>query len=183
MLRNKPGADTAEALAAIEVDLTVSRTIQLQTYNLVPGTRDLAELQALHQHIFQDLFDWAGRLRTIDMRRGQGQFFAPQAGLETNAFHVFTSLKDKKFLQGLGRASFVDELAVFYDQLNYIHPFREGNGRTQRLFWSRVAHDAGWVLDWRPIHGEELNEVSRAAREEGKLAALRDALAQCVAPT
>lgn len=180
VLRNLPGAETTEQLAAIEVDLTVSRTIQLQTNYLVPHTRDLGELRALHRHVFQDIFDWAGEIRTIDMRRGQGKFFAPRAGIEANAFHVFNALREKGHLRDLSREAFIHELADFYDQVNFIHPFREGNGRTQRLFWSRVAHDAGWALDWRPIHGEQLDEVSRAAREDGNLAVLEEALALCV---
>lgn len=118
ILRNLPGASTADQLAEIEVDLTVSRTIQLQTYNLVAPTRDLVELQALHKHIFQDIFDWAGEIRTIDMRRGRGKFFAPKAGIETNALHVFGALHEKEHLRELHRDVFVRELASFYDQLN-----------------------------------------------------------------
>ena len=180
ILRNLLGATTAEQLAEFEGDLISSRTIQLLTYDLVPHTCDLAEVQGIHKHIFQDLFDWAGDIRTIDMRRGDGEFFAPREGIEINAFHVFEALREKNQLRGLGREEFVHELADFYDQLNFIHPFRDGNGRTQRLLWSRVALKAGWVLDWRPIHGEVLDEVSRAAREERDLEPLREALAVCV---
>lgn len=182
ILRNLVNARSAEELAGFEADLTAGRTIQLQASDLVPPTRDLTELRSLHRHIFQDLFDWAGEIRTIDMRRGQGKFFAPCVGIESNAFHVFTALSEKDHLQGLPRDDFIRELADFYDQLNFIHPFREGNGRTQRLFWSRLSHDAGWVLDWRPIHGEQLDEVSRAAREDGKLADLQAAFTLCVFP-
>jgi cell filamentation protein len=180
VLRNIPGASTSRELAALEVDLSSSRTIQLLTYDLVPHTGDLAEVQGIHKHLFQDLFDWAGELRTIDMKRGSGKFFAHHSGIRTNSFHVFAALRDKKSLRELKRDEFVNELANFYDQLNFIHPFRDGNGRTQRLFWSRIALNAGWVLDWRPIHGDVLDEVSRAAREEGDLESLRAALTLCV---
>lgn len=182
VLRNLLGAETAHELAAAEVDITVGRTIQLQTNNLVPSTRDMVEFRALHRHIFQDLFDWAGEFRTIDMRRGDGEFFAPQSGIETNAFHAFNTLKEDNYLVGIDRDTFIYKLADHYDHVNFIHPFRDGNGRTQRLFWSRIAHKAGWILDWRPIHGEQLNEVSRVARELGDLAGLREALALCVRP-
>ncbi|MFJ2621306.1 Fic family protein [Glutamicibacter sp. NPDC087344] len=76
----------------------------------------------------------------------------------------------------------MDALTSFYDELNYIHPFREGNGRMQRTFWSRVAFAAGWILDWRPIHGTELNEASRAAREDRTMEPLRNALMKCLRP-
>lgn len=140
----------------------------------------MAELRALHWHIFQDIFEWAGQLRMIDMRRGNGKFFAPAAGLTVNLSYFFESLRADDYLSGLERREFLHGLARFYDDLNFIHPFREGNGRVQRLFWSRVSLDAGWLLDWRPIHGAELDEVSRAAREDGDLAGLVGALDRCL---
>lgn len=182
VLRNLLGATTRDQLALFEGDLTTSRTIQVQANSLVAHTRDLDEVRALHRHLFQDLFTWAGEIRTIDMRRGEGQFFAPCAFIETNAFHLFADLRAENHLNGLNREEFVQQLSRFYDLLNHIHPFREGNGRTQRLFWSRVAADAGWALDWRPIHGDQLDKVSRAAREDGDLASLQRALDLCVRP-
>ena len=56
----------------------------------------------------------------------------------------------------------------------YAHPFREGNGRAQRVFWSRVARDAGWHLDWRRVSAERNNEASRAAMERSDLRPLRE---------
>jgi cell filamentation protein len=51
----------------------------------------------------------------------------------------------------------------------YIHPFREGNGRTQRIFWNRLALEAGWQLDWQPIHGEENHAAARAGSDDEDL--------------
>lgn len=182
VLRNLVEARTRKDLAAAESDLTTVRTIQLLDHDLVGHSRDLLEVCALHRQLFQDVYAWAGEIRTIDMRRGEGQFFAPCGDIELNAHHMFASLHGENCLKGLGKEQFLARLADFYDQLNYIHPFREGNGRTQRLFWSRVAFDAGWVLDWRPIHGGLLDEVSRLAREERNLLPLREALEQCLFP-
>jgi len=93
-----------------------------------------------------------------------------------------TTLAEQDFLTGSNRAVFVDQLSRFYDELNFIHPFREGNGRTQRTFWARVAFSAGWILNWAPIHGEELNEASRLAREDRNFSRLNQALDKCVSP-
>lgn len=182
ILRNLVGARTAEELARYESDLTTGRTVQVQANDLVVHSRDLAELRSIHRHLFQDIYGWAGEIRTIDMRRGAGQFFAPVAGIDTNAFHVFAALRECEYLQNLGQQRFVQELARFYDDLNFVHPFRDGNGRVQRLFWSRVSYQAGWILDWRPIHGDLLDEVSRVAREEGSRGDLESALSLCVSP-
>jgi cell filamentation protein len=66
----------------------------------------------------------------------------------------------------------VKRLAYYYDQLNFIHPFREGNGRTQRIFWTRVARDAGYEIDWDAATGDENDEASRVAAEEMDLSNL-----------
>ncbi|MBC9954036.1 Fic family protein [Leucobacter sp. cx-42] len=173
---------TSEALAVAEADLHFVRALQIHENNLVPHTRDLEELKQLHRHLFQDLFAWAGEIRTIDMKRGEGKFFAPCAWIELNAQHAFAALREENYLRNLSRSDFIVRLAFHYDAVNFIHPFREGNGRTQRFFWSRVALEAGWVLDWRPIHGEELNEASRVAREDGDMGLLLQALEKCVSP-
>ncbi len=68
---------------------------------------------------------------------------------------------------------FVERLAYYYDQLNYIHPFREGNGRTQRVFWTRVARDAGYEINWDAIIGDENDEASRIAAEAMDLSGLK----------
>ena len=182
LLLNLIGAKTSAELARAEADLVAVRIIQLRDHHLVAPTRDIQEVLGLHKHLFQDLFSWAGEIRTIDMKRGNGQFFAPCAGIPANLHHVFMNLSGHGYLRGLNQEQFTEALARFYDHLNFIHPFREGNGRVQRLFWSRVAFDAGWVLDWAPVYGSELNESSRLAREEGDLTALQQTLAKCGRP-
>ena len=67
---------------------------------------------------------------------------------------------------------FIEMLAHFYDQLNYIHPFREGNGRAQRIFWTRVAIDAGYEINWDKVVGQENDKASRIAAEEMDLSLL-----------
>lgn len=67
---------------------------------------------------------------------------------------------------------FVERLAYHYEKVNYIHPFREGNGRTQRIFWNRISLQAGWQLDWRPVHGEENHVAARAGSDQQDLGPL-----------
>lgn len=81
-------------------------------------------------------------------------------------------LRADKELRGMGREQFIERLAYHYDQFNYVHPFREGNGRTQRVFWNRVARDAGWQLDWRAVRGATNDRASRAASEQRDLGPL-----------
>lgn len=182
VLKNLVGATTPEELAAAESELFHARVIQLRDHNLVPPTRDAEEIKGLHRHLFQDVYEWAGEYRTIDMRRGVGEHFAPRDHIPYLVENVMAKLAEREQLSGLRRETFVREITELYDELNFIHPFREGNGRMQRTFWARVSFSAGWILDWRPIHGQELDETSRIAREEGNSKPLYQALDKCIAP-
>lgn len=98
------------------------------------------------------------------------------------ANYVFSELDRENYLKGLSADAFIDRLAYFYDQLNYIHPFREGNGRVQRIFWSRVAKDAGYHINWDKVVGSENDEASRLAAEQMDLSAVITMLKKIVKP-
>jgi cell filamentation protein len=134
ILRNLIGARTKKSLEDAEGSLSFARLVQLRDRPAKP-TGDLAQLRAIHRHLFQDLYDWAGQIRTVDIRKN------------------------------------VD-----------IHPFREGNGRVQRVFWNRIALAAGWQLDWRPVHGDVNDRASRAASDQRDLGPLHAMFDQIVTP-
>jgi cell filamentation protein len=183
LLRNKIGAQTKVALEEAEGDLVFARTAQLMDHP-VPGTGDLRELQEIHRHLFQDVFDWAGQLRTVDMKKNEpgSEFFLPVQMIERAAAFAAGDLANDSMLQGLDRERFVERLAFHYDAFNYIHPFREGNGRTQRVFWSRVADEAGWQLNWSSVQGAVNDAACRAAAERQDLGPLREMFEGIVAP-
>lgn len=98
------------------------------------------------------------------------------------ATFVFSELVKERCLKGLSQELFIERLAYFYDQLNYIHPFREGNGRTQRIFWTRIARDAGYEINWDKIVGDENDEASRLGAEEMDLSGLVSMFGKIVKP-
>lgn len=173
VLRNVVGAETADELAAAEADLSFARGLQILE-NPVPATNDLRELMEIHRRLFQDVFDWAGQVRPVDVRKDVpgANFFMPFGYNERAAEICFRDLADESHLVNLNRTDFIQRLAVHYEKINYIHPFREGNGRTQRIFWNRLALRAGRQLDWRPVHGEENHAAGRAAPTRGAVRAL-----------
>lgn len=175
ILRNKVGAHTREELVTAEAALTFARAIELSDTPVL-ASGDLAEFRAIHKHLFQDVYDWAGELRTIDMRKQVegAEFFLAVQMIDRAAAFASQELHEDRMLQGLDRLQFVDRLSYHYDQWNYIHPFREGNGRAQRIFWNRVAAEAGWNLDWRSVQGSVNNEASRIAAEHRDLGPLRE---------
>lgn len=174
ILRNRIGATTQATLDCAEADLSVHRLVELVERYPVRASGDLDELRSIHRHLFQDLYEWAGRSRTVDIRKPGGEPFLPASRIEVGTAYVFDELRRENHLRGLSRPKFVERLAHHYDGLNYAHPFREGNGRAQRVFWSRVARDAGWQLDWRLVSRERNNEASRAAMERSDLRPLRE---------
>jgi cell filamentation protein len=173
VLRNRLGIAASDELSAAEADLSFARALQLVEAPFAP-TNDLIELQRIHFHLFQDVYDWAGQIRTIDVRKNipGAEFFLPHGYIGHAAALCFTELAKDDLLAGLPRAEFVRKLAYHYEKINYIHPFREGNGRMQRIYWNRVALAAGWQLDWRTVHGEENHTAARAGSDQQDLGPL-----------
>lgn len=162
VLRNLLGITDAAHLRQAEADFTSVRIAQLIREPL-PGEYDLAHLQAIHRHLFQDLYDWAGELRTVPI--GRGVLFSLPEHIEADAAELFSWLARTDQLRGRTRADFVDGLTELLSDLNALHPFRDGNGRTQRAFLAQLARDAGHPIHWAGIDAEENATASKAAHE------------------
>src|SRR5262249_12963421 len=138
---------------------------------------DLAHLRAFHRHIFGDVYDWAGELRTVRIGKG-GALFCPPDELLTTADEIFGRLAAADYLRGLQRAEFTDRLTELLADLDGLHPFREGNGRTQRAFLAQLARDAGYRLRWSRMDPATNATASRTARDgdTGPLRAMLESL-------
>ena len=163
LLRNRLGITDARALRHVEAELTASRIYDL-IRSPIPGAYDLAHLRAFHRQIFQDLYDWAGELRTVSIGRGSRLFSLPQH-LEADAGELFGWLARAEHLRGRDRDTFVDDLTELYADLNALHPFRDGNGRTQRAFLGQLAVEAGHPIHWAAMDPAENNAASKAAHD------------------
>lgn len=118
------------------------------------GQLNLAYLQKIHHTLFQDLYAWAGQIRQVDITKGQTRFCHMQ-NIEREADRLFRALAAEHNLCGLPFAQFIQRIAHYYCELNIIHPFREGNGRVQRIFFEILAINAGYEVCWEGINLKE----------------------------
>jgi cell filamentation protein len=159
VLINKLGVTDEVALETAEIELTQARVEQYE-----PDFDDisLSALKRIHFHLFQDIYDWAGQFRTVDISKGKTRF-ANASRIEPEADKLFQQLAQESFLTNLPRDQFVARLAHYYCELNVIHPFRDGNGRAQRLMFEVISVNAGYALRWAPIGRAEWVDANIAA--------------------
>jgi cell filamentation protein len=146
VLRNRLGIRQAADLTAREATLSVIRIAQLEL-RFIPGGYDLAHLQAAHRYIFGDIYPWAGEFRTVRIAK-DGDLFALPEHIGPYLTTLFTDLAREGFLHGLDREQFAKRLTYYYAEINAVHPFREGNGRTQGAFLGQIAKAAGYPIAW-----------------------------------
>ncbi|QIW16666.1 cell filamentation protein Fic [Pasteurellaceae bacterium RH1A] len=161
VLTNKLGAKTWEALDFAE-SLFASRKMVLLLNNPIEGSFDLEHLCYIHRYLFEDIYPWAGEIRQISISKGTSYFAMPDR-IEAEAQKLFAKLSGENYLKGLSKEVLAERLAFYLGEINVLHPFREGNGRTQRIFIVQLAQQAGYVLHFQDISAEEMIEASIAA--------------------
>ena len=184
VLKNLVGAATNDELKNAEGELVASRVGEFITRLPIKVSGSLEDFCAIHRQLFQDIYEWAGKPRTVEIRKNEdgSQFFLPSANIDMGFAWAQEELAKDAYLHGLDSKTFASRLAYHFDNYNFIHPFREGNGRTQRLFWTLLAHDAGYDLDWRDVTVEENDAASRQAAEELDLSGLTAIFSRIATP-
>lgn len=142
MLINKADLRDATQLAAFEHEMALTRADE----PLPAGGLDFAHYRAIHRHLFQDVYSWAGELRTIRIGKGGSWFCYPEY-IEREMTRIFEALAFADHLLGLDRTEFRDMAAHVLADINAVHPFREGNGRTQFSLLVLLAETAGFTVD------------------------------------
>lgn len=188
ILRNLVGAKTYDELNNAEGELVSARTVEFLTVLPFHASGTLEDLCRIHGWLFQDIYDWAGKVRTVEIRKASegSQFFLTSGNIAMGVAWARDELVKDSFLVDMPRDIFINRLSYHYDNYNFIHPFREGNGRTQRLLWTLICHDAGYALDWRLVSGAENDEASRLAAEDldlGGLESMFDKICVSVDPS
>ena len=185
VLKNKLGVEAQDDLHRLEADYVRQREFDLRLHGIQAGNFDAEHLKALHRHLFQDVYEWAGHTRDEVVHLSDGTFatepfmhkggagFLPGPRIPAALEQVARSLRDLDYLRGLSREKFAYDAADIMAQINGIHAFREGNGRTQRLFIEELARLAGHALDFTVVSQERMIEASVAAHERGDPSVMR----------
>jgi cell filamentation protein len=148
-LVNKLGLTDSASLLQAEARLVSIRDVQASR-TILPGNYGLAHLQKFHRVLFGDVYEWAGRTRTVDISK-PGARFCHWRFIDDQVAATLGPLAEEGYLAGYNHESFVASLAHYYGELNACHPFREGNGRTIRAFLRQLGAAAGYQLDWSEL--------------------------------
>jgi cell filamentation protein len=186
VLKNKLGAATHEQLERLEGQFVAARYSEIQLGHGPAGQFDAAHLKAIHRHLFQDVYEWAGHSRDelvklADgvmateplLRKVDGSAFLDGPAVAPALDRVAKTIRDSGWMRGQPREQFAARAADIMAEINGIHPFREGNGRTQRVLMEELAKQAGHSLDFTVVSRERMIQASIAANEQGDPAMMR----------
>ena len=163
VLRNVPGIKNQELLSRVEATLS-SNALALYAPDPTSLTFDLDHLRDVHRHLFRDVYPWAGEIRTATMGRGVGPPFAAYDQIEDTMDGVARYVADAGRFEGASLPEFRRHSQAIYHVVNNTHPFREGNGRSQRRWLSDLAENVGFEVRWGDVPGQLNDRVSEAAR-------------------
>ena len=168
VLKNIPELRDAKALERYELSLSDQRARE----PFPVGRLSVRHYRSIHWHLFRDVYAWAGRFRTIRIAKEQSVFCFPE-NIANEMKRVFADLRGAQFLRGLTAEAFVVSAAHVLSEVNAIHPFREGNGRTQFAFMALLGVVAGHPLDFAQLERERyLSAIKESFRgDERSLAA------------
>ena len=154
ILRNKANIRQNDDLAQFELAMFLIRSEE----DWPVGQFDYEHYLSLHRHLFQDVYEWVGSIRTIRIGKS-GHWFCYPENIDQEMERGFSGLIGENWYQGLEKPDFVSKAAHFLAELNAIHPFREGNGRTQMAFLIILAENAGFQFDDSKLDPETVLEA------------------------
>ena len=158
VLKNKLNIRDNKLLKTAEEEITLIKQMELLK-NPIKGNFSKAHLMNIHKFIFEDIYPFAGKIRREQISKADTMFYPPNL-IDRELDKVFAKIKEKNMLRETDEEKVFDNLAYVMAELNIIHPFREGNGRSIREFIRLMAKRMGYDLNWGNVDREELLEAS-----------------------
>lgn len=141
VLVNKFGLTDQNTLDIVERQIVLLKGAEIER-NAVFENVDFNYYKSIHKHLFEDIYDWTGTVRTINISK-KGTVFSKHDNIEEIGQLKFKRLVGLSYLNNMDEINFFNELTELYNELNMLHPFREGNGRTLRLFITLLVRNTG----------------------------------------
>lgn len=166
ILKNKLGIFDSEQLRKAEEDAfsdAVANILSKRNFDQKPRL-DFEFFKHLHNELFGEIYTFAGQIRTVNIAKQDSSIpFCYSDFIEQEANRIFTNLASKNYFRGENKTDFTNDVAELAIDLNALHPFREGNGRTIRFYLQLLANDAGYILGYDKVTREEIIEADKQA--------------------
>jgi len=147
VLRNLADITDSDGLLFFESAAVIKRSKELETQPI--EIQNAETLLNIHRYLFQDVYKWAGQRRTVEISK-QGKPFFLTAYFDKGFAYIDKLIADYRKIDSSDKSRLAEYLAELLDSINYLHPFREGNGRTQREFIRVLALEKGYTLNLNP---------------------------------
>lgn len=157
VLKNKLNIKKREELLFYETKITAAKLLSFRRKGIT-GDFSKQHLIQIHRTLFEDIYPFAGKFRTENIAKGSFRF-AEWEYIEEQVELLLKRLKEENYLQGLNKRAFVGRLSFYMAELNVLHPFREGNGRTTREFIRQLALKNGYTLNLTKVSAKTILEA------------------------
>jgi len=158
VLVNKFEIKDNNVLEEVERKIVLAKLYELRQNKNI-GNFDINHFVEIHKFLFEDIYPFAGKFRTENIAKGN-TLFADWNFLESELERILTELKNENYLNGLEKSQLSKRLAYYMAELNVLHPFREGNGRSTREFIRQLAFKNNYILDLTNMLPKEMLNAS-----------------------
>lgn len=155
VLRNLANITDFATLLFVESGAVTKRIAELQASPI--KIKNSSTLLDIHKYLFQDIYSWGGEIRTVEISKAGKPFF-PLSHFRNAFMFIDTSIAEYRKISRKDKVQLTYKLAEILDNINYLHPFREGNGRTQREFLRLLAMEKGLFLNLNPPDNIDIYE-------------------------
>ena len=166
VLRNLPNITDPNDLLFFESTAVLKRAKELELQSIVIHNSET--LLNIHRYLFQDVYSWAGQKRSVEITK-QGKPFFPTTYFDKGFSYIDTLIYEYRKIDSDNKSKIAASLATLLDSINYLHPFREGNGRTQREFIRVLALEKGYTLNLNPPDNLDVYECYMSGTIEGDI--------------
>lgn len=177
VLINKLGIQDQSELNSVERQFVLLKSSQAEQETIFKNI-DFNFYKELHKQLFGDLYEWAGTVRSMNISK-KGTVFCNFEDIERIGTLKFQRLAEQNYLKELTKSRFIDELTEFYHDINMLHPFRESNGRTLRLFITLLVRNAGYTLNFSDCDSDLLM-IATIKAAQGDISLLKEVFSELV---